>query len=682
MENLPTPLSRVELYLAKACGMDVTIPQQPLSRLEQFLAILAGDTTIEIPTPMSLTEQWLAYVLGVTPDPLLAVEGACYIGNQKVDVRYFAVAAGMPGAVLPPAPQNRKEQYFANLNVGPSGVLKYVTGTNITLTDVVSGIASLENVYGDTYQPTYSGANIYNFRDTAAVSSQGVSVDNNGWITLTSDNTGGSSALYVNYFSSPLQVVASTSYNVMLEIKSVNGTSDAKLHLTSYHSVSQFQEDSEITLSEIQPGITKYILTTASNISSCTVGLRTYLSCSAGNSGTVTFRLSVLEDTSITPEDFVYQPYTGGIPAPNPDYPQPIQVVTGEQTVTVTGKNLFNPDAPFTISGDSNLTKTIIPTGVRMTCGTTNPSSSAYGFGVFVIGKLSNYIGKKVTLTTNATTSTNNKSAVYIGTCNASGGNRSAKISQNGTTGNYDFSISWDVVEDANQYLCVALYTTQNAAITAGDYVDYENLQLEIGTATPYEEYVAPQSYTIDLGSIELCKIGDYQDYIYKSGDDWYLHKEVEHLSLAISDMNNSEDYPGWTNLPILADTLGAGKNSSLNQFTHYKANMCLDEVDSSNHAPIQVNTNNNTIYLGESFWGADHTQTYWKTTYPSLTMELYYGIITTITDTKITDATLISQLNAIDTAVLPKPVADITISGTGTNLTAPLTIAYYGSSQ
>jgi hypothetical protein len=646
MEELPIPLSRVELYLAKACGMDVTVPEAPESRLEQYLAILAGDTSIEMPAPLSLTEQWLAYILGVTPDPLLAVEGACYIDNQKVDVRYFAVTAGMPGAVLPPAPQNRKEQYFANLNVGPSGVLKYATGTNITLTDVVSGIASLENVYGDTYQQTYSGKNLFNG-------------------TYVNYAVGGSSGYQWFTANNTRSAIVKCQPNTTYTIKKYEPSSN-RFSIADYPSMPS--NNTELNGLATDPSATQLIVTTHSDAQ--------YMFIYVSNDS-VEPQMQVEEGSTATS----YEPYTGG-PAPNPDYPQDVQVVTGEQTVEVTGKNLFDPDAPFTFSGDSNLTRTTIPTGVRMTCGTTNTSSSAYGFGVFVLGRLSNYIGKKVTLTTNATTSTTNKSAVYIGTCDANGMNRSAKVSQNGATGNYNFSISWDVVEDTNQYLCVALYTTQNAAITAGDYVDYKNLQLEIGTATPYEAYVAPQSYTVDLGSIELCKIGDYQDYIYKSGGDWYLHKEVEHLSLAISDMNNSEDYPGWINLPILADTLGAGKNSRLNQFTHYKANMCLDEVDSSNYAPIQVNTNINTIYLGKSFWGTDHTQTYWKATYPSLTMELYYGIITTITDTKITDATLVGQLNAIDSAVLPKPIAYITVGATDPNLPGPLKISYYGEEE
>ena len=40
-EELPTPASRTESYLAKAAGEDVTIPEKPLSRLEQYLEAIA-----------------------------------------------------------------------------------------------------------------------------------------------------------------------------------------------------------------------------------------------------------------------------------------------------------------------------------------------------------------------------------------------------------------------------------------------------------------------------------------------------------------------------------------------------------------------------------------------------------------------------------------------------------------
>lgn len=46
------------------------------------------------------------------------------------------------------------------------------------------------------------------------------------------------------------------------------------------------------------------------------------------------------------------------------------------------------------------------------------------------------------------------------------------------------------------------------------------------------EEYIIKkndieQNFIINLGDIELCKIGNYQDKIYKQNDKWYLHKEI-----------------------------------------------------------------------------------------------------------------------------------------------------------
>lgn len=39
-----------------------------------------------------------------------------------------------------------------------------------------------------------------------------------------------------------------------------------------------------------------------------------------------------------------YEPYTGGIPSPNPNYPQDIHVVSGDNTIKVEGKNLLSID--------------------------------------------------------------------------------------------------------------------------------------------------------------------------------------------------------------------------------------------------------------------------------------------------------------------------------------------------
>lgn len=47
-----------------------------------------------------------------------------------------------------------------------------------------------------------------------------------------------------------------------------------------------------------------------------------------------------------------YEPYVGGVPSPNPDYPQPINVVKGTQTIDIYGKNMLNvPNQTLTSSG-------------------------------------------------------------------------------------------------------------------------------------------------------------------------------------------------------------------------------------------------------------------------------------------------------------------------------------------
>ena len=62
-----------------------------------------------------------------------------------------------------------------------------------------------------------------------------------------------------------------------------------------------------------------------------------------------------------------YEPFVGGTPAPNPDYPQPISVVTGENVVKVVGKNLWGL-TPFRTGN----TFYNLPVGTQITAGTSS----------------------------------------------------------------------------------------------------------------------------------------------------------------------------------------------------------------------------------------------------------------------------------------------------------------------
>lgn len=61
-----------------------------------------------------------------------------------------------------------------------------------------------------------------------------------------------------------------------------------------------------------------------------------------------------------------YEPYVGGIPSPNPSYPQNINTVTGENTVHVFGKNLYDPNST-TFSIPSKVNVEVVGNTVTMT---------------------------------------------------------------------------------------------------------------------------------------------------------------------------------------------------------------------------------------------------------------------------------------------------------------------------
>jgi hypothetical protein len=195
------------------------------------------------------------------------------------------------------------------------------------------------------------------------------------------------------------------------------------------------------------------------------------------------------------------------------------------------------------------------------------------------------------------------------------------------------------------------------------------NMQLELGSsASSFEPYVggvpAPnpdypqavrtvtgentltisdgtntQSYPISLGSLELCKIGTYQDSIYKSDGKWYLRKETKKLTL-----NGSESYiryagSGYTAFYLDASDAVGGSASD---------NPILSSAFKSAYANADGN-----IYLRQSprqvviCTSVASTVENWQTWLTSNPVTVYYALATP-TDTEITNEALVAQLEAI----------------------------------
>jgi hypothetical protein len=218
------------------------------------------------------------------------------------------------------------------------------------------------------------------------------------------------------------------------------------------------------------------------------------------------------------------------------------------------------------------------------------------------------------------------------------------------------------------------------ACATVAEFMRGCTLMLEKGSsATAYQPY----------NPIELCKIGDYQDEIFNNDPNadwydpdlednaWYVHKEVRHLSKAITDMNNSENFPGWKNVSELTQDFPPATNINMNTLTDSWDNITGVNIKGSGRPIWGVNNLTNTLFANRNFFGSAWTQTYWKTNYPNLVLELYYGILNPITDTQITDATLVEQLEALEAMRLFIGENNLLVSATGTNLPATLEFSY-----
>ena len=201
-------------------------------------------------------------------------------------------------------------------------------GELVHITDALGLPVFETKTSGNVKQETTKGNQLYNYKVTTQISS-GISVDEDGWVTATYDNTNGTETKYLNYWTHNLNLKLNTDYLIVTEIKNVSGLGALQV-VSKSGTTGQFIAQHAYQFSNLSNNsINLFTEKTVSSFDGIYDGLRTFVSFSAGRSGSITFRLSVLEDTTVTPETFVYEKYTGGQASPNPEYPQEIEVLEG-----------------------------------------------------------------------------------------------------------------------------------------------------------------------------------------------------------------------------------------------------------------------------------------------------------------------------------------------------------------
>ena len=188
-------------------------------------------------------------------------------------------------------------------------------------------------------------------------------------------------------------------------------------------------------------------------------------------------------------------------------------------------------------------------------------------------------------------------------------------------------------------YIMVLYYHTSETVYSENDILD--SIQIEQGSkANAYTPY--------GTDPIELCKIGDYQDYFYKSGSKWYLHKEIGKVVLDGSETEGWNLTATYTNNTRFTSTssktsLGANNNLISNYFVEGEAGTDTTNIDTNKTSKMLMITIPNAIA---------NTLDGFKNWLSNNNVIVYYSLATA-KDTEITDTTLISQLEAIYNAPL-----------------------------
>ena len=735
------------------------------------IQIEAGDTatTYEpyaiVPEMLCDEEALVAYLSGVTdtyPEDIKDPYDVRIVGYLK-----HLVSARWPE---PDYPVNNQEFYLSTMK--PPVVTNDTPSADIELDDTAEAPFIDVKAYGDTSQQTYSGKNLFATSHPGSGSVADITGLNSIYLEKPDKRTG-------QFYFNPR--LPAGSYTLSYKV-SKNDTNTEGVRCN----ISVMKEDGtgteQIATASVYNGSVSISFTSTTEVSN----IYWFISGSLadGSSGDI---YDIQLETGSTATAF--EPYIGGHPAPNPDYPQDVNVVTGRQVVKVRSKNLWGGQAAysrdtngvyfsttpdgyiygrgtatnnaysitgqlaqsegvyisltagtyylsleeelptgaaiqvvrtadsdtirdgvgsFTLAADTNVAvRVVVQKGVDVSGGfTAHPmleeSATKTGYAPYGADYEIN-LGKNLfTFGTGSgkfqgiTWTRNGDTAVGVGTATGSYTDTGTRIELPAPLKagqDYVFSIPAPVSFGCSLYLFDKndQVVSPSAKISAGETSIVFSKDVDIYkariTLSDYggagKELNVELKAQIELGSvasewapqfepIELCKIGDYQDYIYRDeDDDWYIHKatnkfvvngsESEWVSSAVS--GGRQFYiplPGVSLVSprqIYCDRFYFITGSTDENTTYVNSTgLWVIYKPTSNGVAVATTTNEFKTWLGSNITTAYYT-------------------LATATDTLITDNNLIAQLNALVEGGSYEGKTYIKVTATDPNLPALLKV-------
>ncbi len=233
-------------------------------------------------------------------------------------------------------------------------------GSFIHLED--SAMAELQelSIDGVLKQETTKGINLYNVNDRYVANSK-FTIDDEGWITLTYDNSDNDNVAYFNFYTNKSSLLKpNTQYNVVLEMKSASSklnTINSYINICGSEATTQWKNNNHINFVNNSGKVIIQKMNTKEEFDdSVTLMNRDFIQVAVKDSISITYRISVIEDLNVTSDTFVYEKFSGGQPSPSPDYKQPIKILANNLKVVSFNENLVNLFAEVLHNVSYNLT--------------------------------------------------------------------------------------------------------------------------------------------------------------------------------------------------------------------------------------------------------------------------------------------------------------------------------------